>query len=72
VGERSLYRLTIPEIARLYVGWKSRNEQAEDESLEQVDGRAAAQARARRSNPHAGKRRRVRESDRRVAEQFAD
>jgi len=67
-----MYRLTFPEIARLYVGWKALNENTQDEALGAADSQAAAQARARRANPHAGKGRRVRASDRRVAEQFAD
>ena len=67
-----MYRLTLPEIARLYVGWNALNENTNDEALGAVDSQAAAQARARRANPHAGNARRVRASDRRVAEQYAD
>jgi len=77
VGDASIYRLTYPEIARLYLGWRALHgqdggQQAQSmNQIAQVDSSAAAKARAAQANPHRGKARQVRESDLRTAKQFA-
>jgi hypothetical protein len=57
-----MYKLTVPEMARLHRGWSALKE-AEAEASGDVDGRA------NRANPHRQKRG-IRQSDMEMLEQY--
>lgn len=69
LGERSLYRLTIPELARLRRGFRVYQEAKEESAEEQAPSDHAAQSRAKRANPHRGTVG-PRQSDRELVENF--